>query len=80
MRCCGVGKGDEWKSGGGRRGFLPLTIWTIWLERNRRTFRDVAVSVFRLKSWFLSVLLSWVSGRVDPDLNSFLEALDALSI
>ena len=54
-------------------------MWTIWLERNRRTFRDVVVPVSRLKSWFLSILLSWVSGRVDPDLFSFLDSLDELS-
>ena len=59
--------------------YAPFCLmWTIWLERNRRTFQDVAISVMRLKSRFLTILLSWVSGRVAPDLNSFLDSFDSL--
>ena len=59
--------------------YAPFCLmWSIWLERNKRTFQDVACSVVSLKSRLLSVLLSWVSGRVDPDLYSFLNSLDDL--
>ena len=54
-------------------------MWLIWLERNRRTFQDVVVPVHRLKSALLSILLSWVSGRVDPELNVFLDFIDGLA-
>ena len=57
---------------------LFCLMWSIWLERNRRTFQDIACSVVCLKSRLLSVLLSWVSGRVDPDLYSFLDSVDEL--
>ena len=60
--------------------FAPLCLmWTIWLERNRRTFRDSVVVVSRLKSLLLSVLISWVSGRVEPDLSFFLDVIDGLA-
>ena len=71
-----------WSWQGGRVGrrrrkvwfFAPhCLMWILWLERNRRTFQDSAVSIIRLKSWFLSILLSWVSSRVEPDLSFFLD-------
>ena len=59
--------------------FAPhCLMWLIWLERNRRTFQDVSVSVTRLKSSFLSILLSWVCGRVEPDITFFLDFVDGL--
>ena len=77
-----------WSWSGGRVGkrrqkawtFAPFCLmWLIWLERNRRVFRDTAVPVFRLKSRFLSILLSWVSGRVKPDVSFFLDFIDVLA-
>ena len=60
--------------------YAPFCLmWTIWLERNRRTFQDVAISVMRLKNMFLAILLSWVSGRVNLDVYSFLDSLDKLA-
>ena len=57
--------------------FAPhCLMWLIWLERNRRTFQDVSMPVFRLKS----TLLSWVSGRVEPDLSFFLDFIDGLAV
>ena len=57
--------------------YAPFCLmWTIWLERNRRTFQDVAISVMRLKNMFLAILLSWVSGRVNLDVYSFLDSFD----
>ena len=53
-------------------------MWIIWLERNRRTFRDVGVPASQLKSWLLSILFSWLPGRVDPDLSVFLDFIDEL--
>ena len=59
--------------------FAPhCLMWNIWLERNRRTFRDVIVPTSRLKSSFMSTLLSWVTGRVDPNLSFFLDFFDDL--
>ena len=60
--------------------FAPhCLMWLIWLERNRRTFQDVSLPVNRLKSALLSILLSWVSGRVEPDLSFFLDFVDGLA-
>ena len=53
-------------------------MWLLWLERNRRTFGDVAIPTSRLKSLFLSILISWVTGRVDLDLSFFLDFIDDL--
>ena len=78
-----------WSWSGGRVGrkrrkawiFAPhCLMWLIWLERNRRTFQDVFMPVSRLKSTLLSILLSWVSGRVEPDLDFFLDFIDGLAV
>ena len=76
-----------WSWAGGRVGkrrrkawlFVPhCLMWLIWLERNRRTFQDTTVLVSQLKSRFVSILLSWVFGRVEPDVSSFLNFIDDL--
>ena len=39
---------------------VPICLlWEIWKERNRIAFDDVFVSITRLKSSFVSMLLSW---------------------
>ena len=38
--------------------FAPhYLMWSIWLERNRRTFRDVVVPISHLKSCFMSTII-----------------------
>ena len=41
---------------------VPLCLfWTIWTERNKRSFENVELSVQRLKFVFLCNLLSWTN-------------------
>ena len=59
--------------------FAPLCLmWIIWLERNRRMFRDLFVSTVRLKSWLVSVYFA-VMG-VELDLSFFLDFVDGLAV
>ena len=37
-------------------------LWAIWKERNLIVFEDVFFSITRLKSSFVSMLLSWAGG------------------
>ena len=40
----------------------PLCLfWTIWKERNRRSFENMELSVQRMKFLFLCSLLSWTN-------------------
>ena len=49
---------------------VPLCLfWTIWKERNRRSFENVELFVQRLKFLFLCTLLSWTNLFIE---NSFL--------
>ena len=50
--------------------FAPLCLmWMIWLERNRRTFHNMAIPFLCLRNRFLTILHSWVSGWVLSDLH-----------
>ena len=50
--------GREWKQVWGA---TPLCLfWTIWKERNRRSFPNEKLSIQRFKRLFLCNLLSWV--------------------
>jgi hypothetical protein len=42
--------------------YLTLSImWTIWRERNQRTFKGVEYSIVELKRFFLLSLYDWMA-------------------
>ena len=75
----------EWRSKGPNSAIWNLTppclMWTIWRERNRRTFEDVERTSTQLQASLVSSLYEWVSGltesnylffyRFDPQVHSF---------
>ncbi|XP_028069530.1 uncharacterized protein LOC114272060 [Camellia sinensis] len=50
---------------------LHCLLWLIWLERNRQVFHGVAHSIPWLERRLLTVLYSWVTGLIDPDVLAF---------
>ncbi|XP_028127279.1 uncharacterized protein LOC114323799 [Camellia sinensis] len=57
---------------------LRYLLWLIWLERNRRVFHGVAHSITWLERCLLTVLYSWVTGLVDPDVLAFTDFVENL--
>ena len=57
----------------------PLCIfWTLWLERNRVVFENVAPFVHRMKSFFLFTLWEWAKAYSVDNLNSLVGFLSWL--
>ena len=58
---------------------MPLCLfWTIWKERNRRSFENVELSVQRLKSLFLCSLFSWANLFIEHSSMSFADFINWL--
>ena len=49
-------------------------LWAIWKERNRIVFDDVPFSLSRLKSSFVSLLISW-AGCIETEEGTFVRIL-----
>jgi hypothetical protein len=58
---------------------VPLCLmWTVWHERNRRTFEDVAKYEQQLLDCFASSLFEWSSALVFTSINFVLEFVASL--
>ena len=71
---CSVGKKRKraWK-------VAPLCIfWSIWKERNRRTFEDKESSDQTIKSSFLYIFWNWVRVYMGDNVTSLLDFVDWL--
>jgi hypothetical protein len=62
---------------------VPLCLmWTIWKERNSRTFEDVSSTDIQLRDCFASNLFEWskVSGySISLTITTFISALSSIS-
>ena len=57
----------------------PLSLfWTIWKERNRRSFENVEFSIQSLKLLFLCSLLSWTNLFIEYSSMSLVGFIDWL--
>lgn len=53
----------------GLDGCLVVCFWTLWKERNQRSFKSKEMFYQSLKLTFLCNLLSWVRSYVDGGVN-----------
>ena len=60
---------------------VPLCLmWTIWRERNRRTFNDVFKTTLQLLDCFTSTLFDWSTAMGFTTSNSVLDFIASLSL
>ena len=55
-------------------------FWTIWKERNRKSFENVELSIQRLKYLFLCNLLTWTKLFIGERLMSLIDFIDWLGL
>jgi hypothetical protein len=55
-------------------------MWTLWHERNRRTFGDIVNSELQLMNCFISLLLDWSTALGLTSSTSALDFVISLSL
>ena len=58
---------------------LLCLMWTIWKERNRRAFDDVARNDQKIKSIFLYTFVNWARVYVEEHTFSLIDFVDWLA-